>query len=263
MYIQLRHLFKGTTPQKGPARTRVALLPPNNIWLHLFRELLSPFALQLCVKAANVRLQPAELLNQPGQRQGRVQAPVVEVPERLQTGREVLDQTLHLREALAGQVHLQREAEPKSSGRVRMKQDSERSRSTSRVTCCCSILQEARQAWTCSSTLSNLRAGKDQRPGSSVHTHELFLLSAWRTPLLSTCRETRTRGPDAALRRLLAQETPLTEDRSSSSSHMFQDGTLRMGLEPRTSSSPSSFKSHKLLTQVNPQKPSMDMKLHH
>lgn len=79
--------------------------------LHLYGELLCLGSFRLAVKGADVCLQLAELVTQQTQRQGRVQALVMQILERLQSSCHVVNQSLDTREALDGQLYLQRNGE--------------------------------------------------------------------------------------------------------------------------------------------------------
>lgn len=69
---------------------------------------------QLAVDGANICLQLTDLFGQPLQRQGRIQALVVEILVRLEAGCHVFNQSLDLRETLAGQIQLQKKHMNKS-----------------------------------------------------------------------------------------------------------------------------------------------------
>lgn len=84
-------------------------LPPPYSPLYLLGELPRLRIAQLAVDGTNICLQLTDLVGQLLQRQGRVQAPVVEILIRLEAGCHVFNQNLDLRETLAGQIQLQKE----------------------------------------------------------------------------------------------------------------------------------------------------------
>ena len=84
------------------------------VLLYLFGEFTGLGVVKLAVDVTSVCLQLGELLAQQAQRQVRVHSPVAQVLVRLQPGRQVLNHSLEPREKLAGQSHLQENADENS-----------------------------------------------------------------------------------------------------------------------------------------------------
>lgn len=80
---------------------------PDDV-LYLLDEFLRLCVALLAVDGDGVHLQLADLLRQLLQRQVRVQALVAQVPVRLQAGSQRFNQSLQLRETIAGQIQLQK-----------------------------------------------------------------------------------------------------------------------------------------------------------